>query len=123
MGYELRVERQSPPVHAELTGAALADAGFGLRGSQEAGEIVARHGDMVFAVAVWNGGLTGRPTSDWHVAQLARLAGLLGGRVVGEDGEVYGIRNGVVEQVSGASTYEFGKLDEILAAGPADWSQ
>lgn len=121
MGYELRVERQSPFAYAELS--ALADAGFELRGTQEAGEIVARHGDGTCEVAEWNGRLAGRPTSDWQVAQLSRLAELLNGRLVGEDGEVYEIRDGIVRQASGSSTYEFGKLDEILAAGPADWSR
>jgi hypothetical protein len=123
MGYELRVERESPLSYAELASATVAEAGFGLRGSQESGEIIARHGDHVHRIAVWNGRLAGEPTSDWQVAQLARLAELFGARLAGEDGEAYGIRDGIVEQVNGSSGYEFGKLDEILADGPADWSE
>jgi hypothetical protein len=66
--------------------------------------------------------LVGRPTSDWQVAQLARLCQLVGARLVGEDGEAYGIRHGILEQVNGSASYEFGKLDEIISAGPAEWS-
>ncbi|MEU7694462.1 hypothetical protein OHB01_04245 [Microbispora hainanensis] len=121
MGYELRVERDAPLAYAELASVS-ARAGFELRGSQEAGEVVARHGDSVHQIATWSGRLSGQPGSDWQVAQLALLTDLMGARLVGEDGEAYGIRNGVVEQINGSSTYEFGKLEEILAAGPTEWS-
>ncbi len=123
MGYELRVQRESPLAYAELTKAtASADAGLELRGTPEAGEVFARHGDGEYAIATWQGRLYGKPTSDWEVAQLARLAGMLGGSLVGEDGESYGIRDGIVEQVNGDAAYEFGKLEEILSLGPAQWS-
>ncbi|GAA5083402.1 hypothetical protein HNP84_003612 [Thermocatellispora tengchongensis] len=122
MGYELRVERESPLAFAELAGT-IARAGFELRGSQESGEVVARHGDTAHAVAIWRGRLYGEPASDWQVAQLAVLSQTLGARLVGEDGEVYAIRDGIVEQVNGGAGYEFGKLEEILAAGPAQWSR
>lgn len=122
MGYELRVERESPLDYAELARVLTAEAGYELRGSPESGEVVASAGDTAHTVATWNGRLAGAPVSDWHVAQLARLAALLGGRLVGEDGEVYGIRVGILEQVHGSSTFEFGKLDEIIAAGPELWS-
>ncbi|WP_169987157.1 MULTISPECIES: hypothetical protein [unclassified Microbispora] len=121
MGYELRVERDAPLAYAELASVS-AQAGFELRGSHEAGEIVARHGDSVHPVATWSGRLFGQPGSDWQVAQLARLTDLMGARLLGEDGEAYGIRNGVVEQINGSSSYEFGKLEEIIAAGPTEWS-
>ncbi|MBO4270698.1 hypothetical protein [Microbispora triticiradicis] len=120
MGYELRVERDAPLAYAELANVS-AQAGFELRGSHEAGEVLARHGDSEHRIATWSGRLVGQPGSDWQVAQLARLTDLMGARLVGEDGEAYGIRNGVVEQINGAATYEFGKLEEIIAAGPADW--
>jgi hypothetical protein len=129
MGYELRVERDSPLAFAELAEPSVAEAGFGLRGSQESGEIVARHEDGVHPVAAWRqaeggaGALTGEPLSDWQVAQLVRLSDALGARLVGEDGELYRVRDGVVEQVSGSSVFEFGKMEEILAAGPAQWSE
>lgn len=122
MGYELRVERESPLAYAELADA-ITKAGFELRGSAEDGEIIARHGDTAHPVATWRGRLYGEPVSDWQVAQLARLSGTVGGRLVGEDGEVYMIRDGIVEQVSGDSRYEFGKLEEILAAAPEQWSR
>jgi hypothetical protein len=122
MGYELRVERESPLAYAELANA-LARAGFELRGSPEAAEIVAPHQSGWHAVAGWQGRLTGQPASDWQVAQFARLCELIGGRLVGEDGEVYRIRDGIVEQMNGGATYEFGKVEEILSAGPAQWSQ
>ncbi len=122
MGYELRVERESPLAYAELASVVSAEAGFELRGSHEAGEVFARHGDSVHPVATWSGRLIGKPGSDWQVAQLARLSELVGARLVGEDGEAYGIRNGIVEQINGSSSFEFGKLDEIIAAGPAEWS-
>ena len=49
---------------------------------------------------------------------MARVAALLGARLVGEDSESYAIRDGLVEQINGSTAYEFGKLGEILAAGP-----
>ncbi len=134
MGYELRVERESPLAYAELAEPSVAEAGFGVRGSQESGEVVARHEGGheggVHVVAAWRqagargaGALTGEPLSDWQVAQLVRLSDALGARLVGEDGEVYRVRDGVVEQVSGSSVFEFGKMEEILAIGPAQWSE
>ncbi|MFS1300386.1 hypothetical protein [Streptosporangium longisporum] len=122
MGYELRVQRPAPLAFAELA-AVLGQAGFEFRGTQEAGEILARHDGVVHVVAVWNGGLSGAPGSDWQVAQLARVSALLGARLVGEDGESYAIRDGLVEQLNGSTAYEFGTLDEILAAGPTVWSR
>lgn len=122
MGYELRVERPAPLAFAELA-TVLGQAGFEFRGSREAGEVLARHGDGLHPIAAWDGGLTGAPGSDWQVAQLARVSALLGARLVGEDGESYVIRDGLVEQVSGSAAHEFGRLDEILAAGPAVWSR
>jgi hypothetical protein len=123
VGYELRVQRESPLAYAELTKVtASAHAGLELRGTPEAAEVFARHGDAEYAVAIWQGRLYGQPTSDWEVAQLARLAGMLGGRLVGEDGEAYDIRDGVVAQVNGDASYEFGKLEEIISLGPAQWS-
>ncbi|MEU4831434.1 hypothetical protein [Streptosporangium sp. NPDC023615] len=116
------MERPAPLVFAELA-SVLGQAGFEFRGTQEAGEVLARHGDTVHAVAAWNGRLSGTPGSDWQVAQLARVSALLGARLVGEDGESYGIRDGMVEQVNGSAVYEFGKLDEILSAGPTVWSR
>ncbi|MEU0520067.1 hypothetical protein [Streptosporangium sp. NPDC006007] len=121
MGYELRVERPAPLAFAELA-TVLGRAGFEFRGSQETGEVLARHGDRVLVIAAWNGKLSGAPGSDWQVAQLARVSALLGARLVGEDGESYAIRDGLVEQVNGSAAYEFGRLDEILAAGPTVWS-
>ncbi|GGL10117.1 hypothetical protein [Planomonospora parontospora] len=120
MGYELRVERPAPLTFAELADV-LGRAGFEYRGSQEAGEVLARHGDGVHAVAAWNGTLSGAPGSDWQVAQLVRVSALLGAHLVGEDGESYTVRDGVVEQVNGSASYEFGRIDEILASGPAVW--
>ncbi|GII93051.1 hypothetical protein [Sinosporangium siamense] len=120
MGYELRVERESPLPYAELAGAVLA-VGFELHGSAEAGEVVARHGQAAHVVGSWNGALRGQPGSDWQVAQLARLAKALGGRLTGEDGELYVVRDGIVEQVSGNSVFALGKLDEILGEGPTAW--
>ncbi|MER5647976.1 hypothetical protein [Streptosporangium sp. NPDC002524] len=122
MGYELRVERPAPLAFAELA-TVLGQAGFEFRGSQESGEILARHDGAVHAIATWNGSLSGTPGSDWQVAQLARVSALLGARLVGEDGESYAIRGGLVEQLNGSAAYEFGKLDEILSAGPTVWSQ
>lgn len=121
MSYELRLERESPLAHAEVASVASAENGFELRGSHEAGELFARHGDSAHPVATWSGRLTGRPACDWQVAQLARLSELVGARLIGEDGEAYGIRNGIVEQINGSSSYEIGKLEEIIAAGPAEW--
>lgn len=124
MGYELRVERESPLDYAELARVLDGEAGYELRGSPESGEVVASAGDAAHTVATWNGAhgrLSGTPVSDWHVAQLARVAELLGGRLVGEDGEEYGIRVGILEQVHGSTVFEFGKLDEIIAAGPEPW--
>ncbi|SNT54981.1 hypothetical protein SAMN05216276_106040 [Streptosporangium subroseum] len=122
MGYELRVERPAPLGFAELA-TVLGQAGFEFRGSQEAGEVLARHGDEIHAVADWNGRLSGTPDSDWQVAQMARVSSLLGARLVGEDGESYAIRDGLVEQLNGSAAYEFGKLGEILSAGPTLWSR
>ncbi|MEV7011859.1 hypothetical protein [Streptosporangium sp. NPDC051022] len=122
MGYELRVERPAPLGFAELA-TVLGQAGFEFRGSQEKGEVLARHGDGVHAIAIWDGALSGTPESDWQVAQLARASALLGARLVGEDGESYAIRDGLVEQLNGSAAYEFGKLNEILAAGPTVWRQ
>ncbi|GAA3129785.1 hypothetical protein GCM10010466_20660 [Planomonospora alba] len=121
MGYELRVERPAPLTFAELANV-LGRAGFEFRGSQEEGEVLARHGDGIHPVAVWDGALSGTPGSDWQVAQLVRVSALLGAELVGEDGESYTVRDGVVEQVNGAASHEFGRIDEILAAGPAVWS-
>lgn len=129
MGYELRVERDSPLAYAELAEPSVAEAGFAVRGSQESGEIIARHESEVHTVAAWQqaaadgGTVSGEPLSDWQVAQLVRLSDALGGRLVGEDGEIYRVRDGVVEQVSGSTVFEFGKMEEILAAGPAQWSE
>ncbi|WP_250563211.1 hypothetical protein [Sphaerisporangium fuscum] len=119
----MRVQRESPLAYAELTQlTASAESGLALRGTPEAGEVVARHGESEHTVAIWRGRLYGEPTSDWAVAQLARLAGMLGARLVGEDGEAYGIRDGIVEQVNGESAYEFGKLEELIALGPSQWA-
>ncbi|MFC4587482.1 hypothetical protein [Sphaerisporangium corydalis] len=122
MGYELRVQRESPLAYADLTRVTgQADAGLELRGTPEAAEVFARHDGGEHAIASWGGRLYGKPASDWEVAQLARLAGMVGGSLVGEDGEAYGIRDGIVEQVNGAASYEFGKLEEILSFGPVPW--
>ncbi|MEV6982325.1 hypothetical protein AB0M95_13835 [Sphaerisporangium sp. NPDC051017] len=119
----MRVQRESPLAYAELTRAtASADAGLELRGTPEDAEVIARHGDAEHRVAVWQGRLYGEPASDWNVAQLARLAALVGGSLVGEDGEAYVIRDGIVEQVNGKTVYEFGKLEEILSQGPVQWA-
>ncbi|GAA3623459.1 hypothetical protein GCM10022419_131390 [Nonomuraea rosea] len=118
MGYELRVVRESPLAFAELA-KAIAPAGFELRGSDE---IVARHRAGTHVVARWQGQLAGEPGSDWQVAQLLRLSAVLGARLVGEDGEVYALRDGVMEVVSGGSVMEMGKFDEIIESGPAAWS-
>ncbi|MEU6717701.1 hypothetical protein ABZ897_40080 [Nonomuraea sp. NPDC046802] len=118
MGYELRVVRESPLAFAELA-KAIAPAGFGLRGSDE---IVAGHGGGAHAVARWQGHLVGEPGSDWQVAQLLRLSAVLGARLVGEDGEVYAVRDGVIEVLSNGSAMEIGKFDEIIEAGPSAWT-
>ncbi|MDH2429824.1 hypothetical protein [Sphaerisporangium sp. TRM90804] len=118
----MRVQRESPLAYAELARVtSAAGTGLSLRGTPESGEVVARHGDAEYAVAVWQGRLYGKPASDWEVAHLARLAGALGAGLVGEDGETYGVRDGVLEQAGGASPYEFGKVDDIIATGPARW--
>ncbi|MEV0389881.1 hypothetical protein [Nonomuraea sp. NPDC050643] len=122
MGYELRVVRQSPLAFAELA-KAIAPAGFGLRRSEGGSEeIVAGHAGATHTVARWRGQLIGEPGSDWQVAQLLRLSAALGARLVGEDGEVYGLRDGVIEVETGGSVVEIGKFDEIIDAGPAAWS-
>jgi len=118
MGYELRVVRESPLAFAELA-KAIAPAGFELRGSDE---IVAGHGDDKHTVARWQGQVVGEPGSDWQVAQLLRLSTALGARLVGEDGEVYSLRDGVMEVATGDGVMELGKFDEIIEAGPAAWS-
>lgn len=118
MGYELRVVRESPLAFGELA-RAIAPAGFELRGSDE---IVARHGDGTHAVGAWREQVIGAPGSDWQVAQLVRLAAVLGARLVGEDGEVYTLRDGVVEVLSDGAATELGKLDQMIDAGPAAWS-
>ncbi|WP_093170466.1 hypothetical protein [Sinosporangium album] len=120
MGYELRVERQAPLPYAELA-STVSPVGFELRGTQQVGEVVARHREAAHTIGTWDGRLVGRPESDWQVAQLALLADALGARLVGEDGEVYAIRDGILETVNGGTVHEFGKLDEILDIGPAAW--
>jgi hypothetical protein len=118
MGYELRVVRESPLAFAELA-KAIAPAGFELRGSEE---IVTGHGGGMHPVARWEGRLVGEPGSDWQVAQLLRLSTALGARLVGEDGEVYVLRDGVIEVAQGGGVMEIGKFEEIIDAGPAAWS-
>lgn len=118
MGYELRVVHEAPLAFADLA-RAIAPAGFELRG---AGEIVARHGDGAHAVGVWREQVVGEPGSDWQVAQLVRLASALGARLVGEDGEVYTLRDGVVELLAGGAVTEIGRLDEMIMAGPLAWT-
>jgi hypothetical protein len=118
MGYELRVVRESPLAFAELA-RAIAPAGFELRDSDE---IVIGHAGGTHQVARWEGSLVGEPGSDWQVAQLLRLSTALGGRLVGEDGEVYALRDGVIEVETGGGAVEIGKLDEIIDAGPAAWT-
>jgi hypothetical protein len=121
MGYELRVERDSPLAYAELASVVAAEDGFELRGSHAAGELFARHAESLHYVATWSGKLIGQPGSDWQVAQLVVLSDLVGARLVGEDGESYGVMDGIVEQIHGSSRFEFGKLEEIIAGGPAQW--
>jgi hypothetical protein len=118
MGYELRVVRESPIAYADLA-KAIAPAGFELR---ESDEIVARHGDGAHQVGAWQGQVVGEPGSDWQVAQLVRLSAVLGAQLVGEDGEIYALRDGVVEVLADGTATEIGKLDEMLAAGPAAWT-
>ncbi|WP_113702959.1 hypothetical protein [Nonomuraea lactucae] len=118
MGYELRVVREAPLAFADLA-RAVVPAGFELDESQE---IAARHGGVPHAVGRWRDQVVGEPGSDWQVAQLVRLAGVLGGRLVGEDGETYMVRDGVVEVLTGGSAMEIGKFDEIIEAGPAAWT-
>ncbi|MEU6999398.1 hypothetical protein [Nonomuraea sp. NPDC046570] len=119
MGYELRVERESPLAFAEVA-KAITPAGFELR---DTGEIVARHVDGARPVANWRDRVVGEPGSDWEVAQLVRLSAVLGGRLMGEDGELYTLRDGVIELVSGGDAMVIGKFDEIIQAGPAAWSR
>ncbi|MFD1940283.1 MULTISPECIES: hypothetical protein [Nonomuraea] len=111
MSYELHVERESPLAFAELA-RAMAPAGFSLR---EPGEILA--GEERRPVAHWRDRVVGTPASDWDVAQLVRLAAAVGGRLRGEDGEHYYLRDGVIE-VDGDA---IGKIDEILREGPSAW--
>ncbi|MFI7707159.1 hypothetical protein [Nonomuraea sp. NPDC049480] len=118
MGYELRVVRESPLAFAELA-RAIAPAGFELRGPDE---IVTGHRGGAHPVARWDGRLVGEPGSDWQVAQLLRLSVALGARLVGEDGEVYALRDGVIEVEAGGGVVEIGKFDEIIDAGPAAWT-
>ncbi|MFI7617897.1 hypothetical protein E1286_12240 [Nonomuraea terrae] len=118
MGYELRVVRESPLAFAELA-KAIAPAGFELRGSDE---IVIGHGGDVHPVARWRDQLVGEPGSDWQVAQLLRLSTALGARLVGEDGEVYTLRDGVMEVEAAGAVTELGKFGEIIDAGPTAWS-
>lgn len=119
MGYELRLVREAPLARANLA-RAIVPAGFGLR---ERHEIVTWHGGEAYIVGHWRGMVVGEPGSDWQVAQLVRLAGVLGARLVGEDGESYALRDGVVEVHTGGSVMEIGKFDEIIQAGPAAWSR
>jgi hypothetical protein len=118
MGYELRVVRETPLAFYELA-KAIARAGFELRGTDE---IVARHAGGAHAVGRWQGGLIGEPGSDWQVAQLVRLSSVLGGTLVGEDGETYHVRDGLVQVVAGGDVMDLGKLHEIMEAGPSAWS-
>ncbi|MDF2705308.1 MAG: hypothetical protein K0R62_960 [Nonomuraea muscovyensis] len=118
MGYELRVVRQAPIAFADLA-KAIVPAGFEL---DESYEIVARHGGAAHTVGRWREQVVGEPGSDWQVAQLVRLAAVLGARLVGEDGESYAVRDGVVEVWTGDSAMEIGKFDEIIEAGPAAWT-
>lgn len=118
MGYELRVVRESPIALADLA-KAVERAGFELR---ESDEIVARHGDGAHPVGAWRGEVVGEPGSDWQVAQLVRLSAALGARLVGEDGEIYALRDGVVEVLADGAATELGKYDEMIGAGPAAWT-
>lgn len=118
MGYELRVVREAPLAFAELA-KAIAPAGFGLRRPDE---IVAGHAGDTHVVGHWRDQVIGEPGSDWQVAQLIRLAAALGARLVGEDGENYTVRNGIVELVAGGTVVEIGKYHEIIEAGPNAWS-
>ncbi|MFI6598756.1 hypothetical protein ACIBHX_21075 [Nonomuraea sp. NPDC050536] len=113
MGYELRVVRESPLAFAEVA-KAIAPAGFELRGSDEIA--VGDHG-----IGTWRGQIVGEPASDWHLAQLLRLAAAVGGRLMGEDGESYAVRDGVIEVIADGVAMEVGKFDQIVAAGPASW--
>ncbi|MEW9553443.1 hypothetical protein [Nonomuraea sp. NPDC050783] len=118
MGYELRVVRESPLAFAELA-KAIAPAGFELRASDE---IVTGHAGGTYQVGRWDGQVVGEPGSDWQVAQLLRLSAALGARLVGEDGEVYTLRDGVMEVESGGGVTELGKFEEAIDAGPAAWT-
>ena len=119
MGYELRVERESPLVFSE-TAKAVTPAGFELR---ETGEILARHVGGARPVANWGDPVIGVPGNDWEVAQLVLLSQALGGRLTGEDGELYTLRDGMIEVVAGGDAMPIGAFDEIMAKGPADWSR
>jgi len=122
MGYELRVVRESPLAFGELA-RAIAPAGFELRASDGGwDEIVTRHGAATHAVGAWRGQVIGEPGSDWQVAQLVRLATALGARLIGEDGELYMLREGVVEVLTGGTAMELGRLHEMIEAGPAAWT-
>lgn len=118
MGYELRVVREAPLAFSELA-KAIAPAGFGLRGS---GEIVTGHAGDTHVVGHWRDQVIGEPGSDWQVAQLVLLAAALGARLVGEDGESYMLRDGIVELVAGGSVVEIGKFHEMIEAGPDAWT-
>ncbi|MCK2212998.1 hypothetical protein MF672_004190 [Actinomadura sp. ATCC 31491] len=118
MGYELRVVRESPLAFADLA-KAIAPAGFELRGSDE---IVTGHAGVAHQVARWTGQVVGEPGSDWQVAQLLRLSAALGARLVGEDGEVYSLRDGVMEVEAGGGVVELGKFEQVIDAGPAAWT-
>jgi hypothetical protein len=118
MGYALRVVRETPLAFDELA-RAIAPIGFKVSRS---GHVVAGHAGTAHAVARWDGGLVGEPGTDWHVAQLLRLSAALRARLVGEDGEVYTLRDGVIEVDAGGGVVQIGKLDEIIDAGPAAWT-
>ncbi|MEV0350963.1 hypothetical protein AB0H88_34705 [Nonomuraea sp. NPDC050680] len=118
MGYELRVVREAPLAFSELA-KAIAPAGFGLRGPDE---IVTGHAGDTHVVGHWRDQVIGEPGSDWQVAQLVLLAAALGARLVGEDGESYTLRDGIVELVAGGSVVEIGKFHEMIEAGPDAWT-
>src|SRR5690606_32869171 len=117
MGYELRVVRESPIALADLA-KAVERAGFELR---ESDEIVARHGDGAHPVGAWRGEVVGEPGSDWQVAQLVRLSAALGGRLVGEDGEVYALRGGAAGVLSDGAANGLGTVFVARLAVPGQW--
>ncbi|RJL33499.1 hypothetical protein [Bailinhaonella thermotolerans] len=121
MGYELRLERDQPLTVDEVSRVLETEGDLSFLESRDVvvdGNVVARwSGDP------GSGKLAGQPSSDWHVAWLARLADVFGARLTGEDGEVYTIRDGIVEQRSNGKVHEFGKLEEILAAGLVEWNE